>query len=174
MATYYWDLGFDANAVQNPNNSNQSYLQNGFVLMQQPNNLPATPVNLNVGDMVGFNVFNVTDLPEGTYSIAGGSITFQSAVVNQSNSSPFSSSSITISPTSVTGSGPSIIFSGIQANATKAQILGAVSFPIYGIQAPQAIVNNGRFLVQVTLEITGPNGTQTFFHDPEMVVGSVG
>jgi hypothetical protein len=180
MATYFWDLGFDANAIlatvtRDNVPFTSSFLQNGFVLSLQNDtaNVPATPVKLSVGDQVGFNVFNVTAAPTETYSISEGVISFQSAVNNQSNTSPFSTSTITIAQTSPSGTGISTIFSGIQANQTS-QIPTAAIFPIYNVTGLQEIVNDGRFLMHVSLKIEGPNGAQVFYHDPEMVVGSVG
>lgn len=176
MATYVWDLGFDINAVVN--SDNKSFLQNGFVLMlplnaaNQSVSVPGTPVNLSVGDSIGFNVFNVTNQPTGTFTVDG-SISFQNAVNGQANTSPFNATSLQIPPSGTIATGPSVTFSGIQANQVPVE--SPATFPVYPGPANQTVVNTGRFLMHASLTITGPDGTQKIFaHDPEMVVGGVG
>lgn len=174
MSTYHWDFGFDFNAVQTPNNNDdQLFLQHGFVANQSPE-VPATPVNLNVDDVIGFNVFNVTDSSTGTYSITGGSIQFQNAVTGQAATSPFSVSMLSIpSQATSSGSDSSVIFSGIQS--FQAQPDPLVTFPTYDGPSSQTVINNGRFLMTVTLTVTGPDTTtKIFVVDPEMVVGGAG
>lgn len=187
--TYFWDLGFDFNAVQNPPGT--CYLQNGFVLIQQgtnnqPNDVPGTPVDLNPGDSINFNAFNVTNpLLTGTYSIQSGSITFTSAVTNQTAVSPFNNPNGTpMTPipftalSGPTGTGPSVICSGIQA--PEAQAPDPATFPVYAGPTGLTVQNDGRFLMTITLTVQGPTNnaggttTLTFVVDPEMIVGGPG
>jgi hypothetical protein len=177
MATYVWDLGFDFNAVKNPS-TNQFFLQHGFVLML-PNNaenesvsVPATPVNLSVGDTIGFNVFNVTNEPTGTFTVTEGKITFQNAVNDQDDTSPFSTTSLDIPQSGTTATGPSVTFSGIQSN--QVPVSNPATFPVFTGPTNQTVANTGRFLMHASLTVLGPNGKQTFIVDPEMVVGSAG
>lgn len=184
MAAYFWDLGFDFNAVQN---NGTSYLQNGFVLLNAgiksaATNVPATPVNLSANDTVSFNVFNVTSQPTGTFTVNSGNATFQNAdSTTSATQSPFSgSTSFSIFPTgttfplSSTLSGPSVIFSGIQANNTSAT---QSTFPVYS-GAQFTVENNGSFLMQATVVVTqtSASGTsqRTFTVDPEMIIGGAG
>lgn len=175
---FFWDLGFDMNAIT-PLPFGQSFVQNGFVLIRPADpegrlvNVPATPVNLSVGDSIGFNLFDVT-ASAGTRSIASGSITFRSAVTDQDTASPFEDSTLTIPPGSTIGEGPRVIFGGIQADQVPAE--NPPTFPRFSGPATQTVVNEGRFLMHVTLDITGDGGetVKSFLHDPEMVVGSIG
>lgn len=189
MATYFWDLGFDFNAVVD--GQGHCYLQNGFVLIQngtnnQPDDVPATPVGLNLGDEINFNAFNVTDpLGSDAYSIASGSqISFEAAVTGQTAISPFNNADGTPRETIAfpalsgpTGEGPSVICSGIQASSV--QVSSPATFPVYAGPVNLKIANSGRFLMTVTLNVTGPNssGETTnliFIVDPEMIIGGVG
>ena len=189
MASYYWDLGFDFNAVQVtvPGTNNMvSFLQNGFVSMESTGHEPAAPVNLNTGDTFAFNAFNVTSaggaMPDGTQMISG-TITFQNADGNQPVASPFNDQRITANDngtaTMTIDSGsigttqqtsPSIIFSG----GTNPQ----VEFPVWNIvppAAPLVAATNGRFLMTVSLNVQSPGGApQNFVVDPEMIFGSAG
>jgi hypothetical protein len=186
MANYFWDLGFDGNAI--PNVRTKEYLlPNGFVLMQgqinnQSCNIPATPINVSIGDTVEFNIFNITsDLPQGAaYSIKEGSITFQNAVPQTDQNgntimSPFKNpdgSYVTSIPISAipapTGNGPSVIFSGIQA-PQAATLQNPTQFPLY-FCGSQTVACIGRFLMSLSVTVNGPNGLITYTDDPEMIV----
>lgn len=186
--TYFWDFGFDFTAVQDPPSTGTSYLENGFVLINGLNNrnVPATPVNLSIGDVIFFNAFNTTNgLQQGdTYSIISGSIDFSSAETNQGTASPFNipgtstpQATISMTPT-VEPPGSSIIFSGVQV--PDAQNTNQPVFPCWNVAGPLTVGNNGRFLMNVSMVVQGPPGAQgqinqrTFVVDPEMVVGSIG
>jgi hypothetical protein len=181
MAEYFWDFGFDFNAAPK---DGMNFLQNGFVLIQplkngQPDNVPATPVNLQVGDLINFNAFNVTDPLTGSYSVVGGQIDFQSAVSGQTNSSPFSSDFVVFDPQSTpNNNGPSVIFSGIQASAPGDPGRLAVKFPIYYGPRAVKVANKGHFLMSVLLRVKqtvgGQSSEKMFAVDPEMVVGGAG
>lgn len=184
MASYYWDLGFDFNAVQI---NGFSYLQNGFVLYDPVKSVgsPATPVNLATGDTINFSVFNLTNpRSAGTYSIAGGSITFQAAITQQASISPFNVSGdpsdtpctwlsfpLKLNPDATEASA---IFSGAQVSGQN-----PTTFPRYNYPVGLQVANIGFFLMSVRLQVLGPNSSggfqqRTFIVDPEMVIGSVG
>jgi hypothetical protein len=189
--TYYWDLGFDFNAVQDPPGG-PSYLENGFVLGKQmtvtvagpgvsKSSAPATPVDLATGDTIVFNLFNTTTLQSGQqgsdFSINSGTISFSGAEVGQTIQSPFNASGSTtpqatfnMNTSAPLLQGQSVVFDGIQAPDAATQ----PTFPFWTVAGPLTVVNNGRFLMQVVVNITGPNGPRSFVVDPEMVVGSIG
>lgn len=174
MSHYVWDLGFDFNAVVGE--GGHSFLQNGFVSLQGTYNEPTNPIGIQLGDVIGFNAFNVTPGAEtSSYSIKIGSIHFSNAVVNQEALSPFKNEDLSprtvipIGPLGTSSTSPSVIFSA--ATDTR--------FPFFHLVGPLTVATNGKFLMRVQLEVSGPDGsggtrTQTFVVDPEMVVGSVG
>lgn len=179
--TFYWDFGFDFNAVQNPR-TQTDFLAIGFVLAQPSNaNVPATPVGLSIGDTISFFAYEITSNPAGRSSITGGTINFTNAVAQfDSNknmiTSPFNDGNgnyLTTIPISAVynGYGMSTIFSGIQAPQAALQNVNVAKFPSFSCGS-QTVANLGRFLFTVTLNITGPDGTnKTFYVDPEMIVG---
>jgi hypothetical protein len=188
MATYFWDLGFDINAVQQGDGT--SYLQHGF----NNGNGPAIPVSLNAGDTIQFNAFDVTNTNGQTssFSITGGSIQFSNAEVNQlANSYPFNGTTaslgnntqetVDIDPTAGTATIPISSFGQSTQQATSVFFSGpvrVVQFPMWNItssSSPLQIANNGRFLMKVTLTVQETGGSpRSFVVDPEMVVGSIG
>ena len=188
---WFWDLGFDLNAVTT---NNQTLLPNGFVMMGATINgttcnVPATPVNISIGDTIGFNLFNITNpVPAGTIAVTAGSITFQNAVTaglqqnqkQQTITSPFSNpdgsymTSIAFPLNAApTGTGSSVIFSGMQA--PLAEVQNQFQFPAYPGPSNLKVANNGRFLISFSVTIQGPSGPpRTFQDDPEMIIGSAG
>ena len=165
MANYSWDLGFDLGAVQQ---TGQSYLETGFVALLTTGHVVTAPVNLQVGDIISFNAFNVSNsLISGAadWSISDGVITFSNGEIGQTTTSPFEDQSLFISGMSAQGSGASTVFSG-----------GAETvFPVFpNAAASQTIVNAGKYLMTVTLNVQSGSEQRTFVVDPEMVVGSVG
>ena len=83
--TYFWDFGFDINAVQRPNTL--SFLQNGLVAIipsDAPNTkataVPSTPAALQATNTITFNVYDVTGAAASGYTPIAAVITFSNAV----------------------------------------------------------------------------------------------
>ncbi len=155
--TYFWDLGFDFNAVQKTNTT--SYLQNGLML----NGLSAFPRDIKEDDIIHFNAFNLTtgaSTTDGTTIIAS-SFNFINALVTQADTTPFASQAIATTTGAPAGTSVSIPLSP------------TVPVPFWTL-ATQTMVNPGSFLFTVALIVQrtgGTNNVRMFVVDPEMIVG---
>jgi hypothetical protein len=174
MTDYSWDLGFDFATAQG-SNGNYS-LQMGF----QANGSPVDPINggVTTNNSLFFNLFNIG--PSGDYSFSDAVITFTSTGEDKSPFDPTQSIPLgkTNSSTTITTSGNTstiIVGSNVGPQATGPS---AIFFPGNALQAwsvlpaaPMSLV--GTFQVTVSITVQRSDGvTKTFFHDPEMVVGS--
>lgn len=187
MAQYYWDLAFNWNAAEESNT--QSALQCGLVLEGNPNfraGMPGSSVSLDIGDTIGFSVFNVTSgAGLAGYSLLSGLMTFTNGNAQAGDDFPFNSAApvplgneTTVMPvvgqSSVTVSTPSFgpaSYFALSAYFSFPEF--SSTFPSWQLVSPQwAVSNNGNFYFSAALTIQGPNGDQrTFYTDPEMIVG---
>lgn len=169
MAQYAWDIGFDFNALSDPENNNLPYLPNGCI---QVINDPvkgwtagSTPKIFQVGDMLCFNGFDRTEnASPGDHTIIGGSITFVKADSATTSSSPFSINPINIGNVVSTSTG------------TSAYIWTPPNAPGYfNVVGFMTLANPGHYNFTILLDVQDKNQNKmTFRADPEMIVGTGG
>lgn len=187
MAAYMWDLGFNINAPVNANsNDGCPLLENGPVSLSGTAH-ECSP-SFAVGDVLGFNLFNITT-PPGSYQVTSGSIQFWTVPKSATTSTfPFS-----VTPPMTLGNGAQASIQqgtlqgtttpcttlefGLYANPTGSggsAVFGMNgNFPCWAIFAPVPLVNEGsfNFTVKVNVQLIGGGSTLTFRLDPEMIVG---
>ncbi|HET8774448.1 MAG TPA: hypothetical protein VFP80_11670 [Thermoanaerobaculia bacterium] len=175
---YAVDLGFDWNA-QGANSDGSAYLQWGIV-NTSPQNVLSTLNNLNGGDTIIFNIFDLTQYVNPNANASGGTPSLNDnwmtwSVADGSGTSPFTQTTATFGfSVGQQTTGASTVFSG-SSNLPGWSVLqpGGVFTELFTATVASVTAPVSFSLTwQLDVTVTTPAGqtTKTFKADPDMIV----